>query len=141
MKKIKKIGFISLFFLFLAGCSSDSPLEPENQNPPANIKLSKFSNLQQNVLTNSCAVSGCHSLPNPRASLILTAGNAYGNLVNVSSIQMQSMLRVKPDDSNNSWLMKKLRAQGTTVMPPNGQLSVAVIDSIAKWIDQGAAND
>jgi hypothetical protein len=111
MKNIKKIGVVLLIFLFLVGCSSDAPFEPEDQNPPATIKL------------------------------ILTAGNAYANLVNVPSIQMQSILRVKPGDSNNSWLIKKLRAEGTTVMPPNGQLSVAIIDSIAKWIDKGAAND
>jgi hypothetical protein len=141
MNVIKNVGVVLLIFLLLVGCSSDSPLEPVNQNPPTNIKLSKFSNLQQNIFTISCAVSGCHVLPNPRAFLLLTVGNAYSNLVNVNSTQMQSMLRVKPGDSNNSWLMKKLRAEGTTVMPPNGLLSAAVIDSIAKWIDQGAAND
>jgi hypothetical protein len=141
MKDIKNIGISLLIFLLLVGCSSDSPLEPVNQNPSTNIKLSKFSNLQQNVFNKSCVVSGCHVLPNPQAFMLLTTGNAYSNLVNVNSTQRQSMLRVKPGDSNNSWLMKKLRAEGTTVMPPNGQLSVAAIDSIAKWIDQGAVNN
>jgi hypothetical protein len=141
MKNIKRFGVALLIFLLQIGCSSDSPLEPINQKPPSNIKMSKFSNLQKNVFNNSCAVSGCHVLPNPQAFLLLSTGNAYSNLVNVNSTQRQSMLRVKPGDSNNSWLMKKLRAEGTTVMPPNGQLSAALIDSIARWIDLGAAND
>jgi hypothetical protein len=67
----------------------------------------------------------------------LTTGQAYLNLVGRQS--NQSLLnRVEAGDSENSWLIKKLRAEGTSVMPPVGQLSSAVIDTIVTWINNGA---
>ena len=50
-------------------------------------------------------------------------------------------MRVKPFESENSYLIRKLRGQGTSVMPPSGQLKAAVIDSVVAWIDKGALNN
>ena len=48
---------------------------------------------------------------------------------------------VKAGDSANSNLIKRLRGQGGEVMPPTGKLDDAVINNIAKWIDEGARFD
>ena len=77
----------------------------------------------------------------PNASLQLTPDQAYANLVDVTSVQSPSLKRVKPFDSANSYLMKKLNGSGTSVMPPGGKLNKARIDSVAAWITRGAPND
>jgi len=97
-----------------------------------------FTSIQNELFTPTCAKSGCHA---GWQSPDLSAGKAYGNLYNVTSSEDQSLLRVKPFDSNNSLLVRKLRGQGTSVMPPTGQLSAAVIDSVVAWIDRGALNN
>ena len=97
-----------------------------------------FTSIQNELFTTTCAKSGCHA---GRQSPELTEGNAYKNLVNVKSLANPSMLRVKPFDSANSYLMRKLRADGVPVMPPTGKLSESVIDSVAAWIDRGALNN
>jgi len=49
---------------------------------------------------------------------------------------------VEPNNSANSLLIKILRGQVSPQMPFNGTpLSASVIDSIAKWIDNGALNN
>ena len=48
---------------------------------------------------------------------------------------------VKAGDSANSNLIKRLRGQDSEVMPPTGKLDDAVINNIAKWIDEGAKFD
>jgi hypothetical protein len=137
VRKLSILLFLSL--LLFVGCE-DSIQGPEDEpvnGGPVNMPA-RFSSIQNEVFTKSCALSGCHS---GEQSPNLSAGQAYGNLVNQASFQNPSMLRVKPGDSNNSYLMKKLKNDGTSVMPPSGQLSQAIIDSIAAWIDKGALDN
>lgn len=134
------IAAITGLFL-LAGCERESSTAPENTPSNPAVKLSKFSEIQSRILTPNCAVSGCHTGNNPPQSLDMSAGKAYGNLVGVPSRENPAMLRVQPGNSSMSFLMKKLRGDGTSQMPPSGALSASLIDSVAKWIDQGAAND
>jgi hypothetical protein len=50
--------------------------------------------------------------------------------------------RVVPDSSSKSLLIKILKGEVSPRMPLNGTpLSVAVIDSIAAWINKGALNN
>jgi hypothetical protein len=52
------------------------------------------------------------------------------------------MIRVIPDSSSKSLLIKILKGEVSPRMPLDGGfLSDAVIDSIAKWIDNGALNN
>ena len=128
-----------LIFLFFAACedSIQGPEDEINNNGPTNMR-SQFSSIQAEVFSPSCALSGCHAgSQNPN----LSAGQSYNNLVNVASLENPSMLRVKPGDSNNSLLIKKLTGDGTSIMPPAGQLSQAKIDSITSWINKGAINN
>jgi hypothetical protein len=137
MKRL--INILLLGALMLVACEDsiqgpeDEPVNGGPENMPA-----RFSSIQNEVFSKSCALSGCHGgTQNPN----LSSGQAYGNLVNQASAQNPSMMRVKPGDSNNSYLMKKLNGDETSMMPPSGQLSQVKIDSIALWINNGALNN
>ena len=131
---------IFVLAVFLISACEDNIQGPSDDNGPAdgNKMRATFTSIQNELFTPTCAKSGCHA---GSQSPDLSAGKAYGNLYNVTSSENQSLLRVKPFDSNNSLLVRKLRGQGTSVMPPTGQLSAAVIDSVVAWIDRGALNN
>jgi len=137
MKK-KYLIYIMGMLLFTA-CENliQGPMDENNNNGPTNMKAN-FSSIQAEVFTPTCAVPQCHGgSQNPN----LSAGQAYNNLVNKASIENPSLLRVKPGDSINSFLMKKLNGDGTSRMPLGGELSQVKIDSIALWINNGALNN
>ena len=95
--------------------------------------------IQAVVFEPVCA--GCHTgvgavLP---GSMNLTNADAsFAALVNVASIQQPTLMRVLPSDPDNSYLIHKLEANGTTVMPPSGMLPAATIAEIRQWIADGA---
>ncbi len=127
--------------LMLASCADYGTNNEENTNVPVE---SKFSSIQANIFNKSCAVSGCHDSGSQQAGLDLSSGKAYGNLVNVPSSQKPNILRVKPGDAANSYLVMKLEgASGITGrrMPLGGSLSTDQIDAIKQWINNGAKND
>lgn len=120
------------------GCSSDNPTEP----PPSTSVSSKLSDIQSKVFTQSCALSGCHGTTNNQANLLLTDGNSFTNLVNVQSFLFPQFKRVESNNSANSLLIKILKGEVSPRMPlSRDPLSAATIDSIAKWIDNGALNN
>jgi hypothetical protein len=130
----------AIFVVFMIlGCENNIQGPEDDANPPPAESMSAtFTSIQNELFSTTCAKSGCHAgLQNPD----LSVGKSYGNLVNVASLANPSLLRVKPFDSENSYLIRKLRGEGTTVMPPAGQLSAAVIDSVVAWIDRGALNN
>ena len=112
---------------------------PEDMDtlPGTNMRAT-LTSIQNELFTKSCALSGCHG-GSQQPSLV--AGQSYGNLVNVNSFGNSSLKRVKPFESENSYLIRKLRGDGTSVMPPSGKLPVTVIDSVVAWIDKGAFNN
>jgi hypothetical protein len=138
--------FLMFIFILSAGiifmnCSEENTTQPQT-TPPSNIPLSKLSDIQQKVFTQSCALSNCHGSNNTQANLLLTEGNAYNNLVNVQSVLFPQFNRVATDSSSNSLLIKILKGEVVPQMPLNrAPLDAAVIDSIAKWIDIGALNN
>lgn len=140
MKKTKFLLLTSsLLIIILLGCSEDNPTEPQ----PSTAVSSKLSDIQAKVFKQSCALSGCHGSTNNQANLLLTDGNSFSNLVNVQSSLFPQFKRVVPDSSSNSLLIKILKGEVSPRMPPPNRdpLSEAVIDSIAKWIDNGALNN
>jgi hypothetical protein len=142
-KTMKNIKFLFVLLAFTAilllGCSEESTTEP---TPTATAPLSKLSDIQAKVFTQSCALSGCHGSTNTQAGLFLTEGNAFAELVNVQGENFPAFKRVIPDSSSNSLLIKILKGEISPRMPLNRDpLSAAVIDSIAKWIDNGALNN
>lgn len=95
-----------------------------------------FAEVQAQVLTPYCV--GCHGNTQPSANLNLTSGNAFASLVNHTSLASDLFL-VKPGDTGQSYLMKRLKAEdGESPMPPAGKLSQDLIDLVALWIEKGA---
>jgi uncharacterized protein (TIGR03118 family) len=104
--------------------------------------------IQAQVFTPKC--TGCHDGSNAPGgalpgSMNLTAGNSFANLVNVASQEKLGLMRVKPGDSTNSYVIHKLEgAAGISGsrMPLGGPfLDQATIDSIKSWIASGAPNN
>lgn len=140
---LKNLATLVLLF-FITGCSENITTECEPFSGSQTAKtLSSFSEIQKEVFTPSCALSGCHAGSNLQANLNLIAGESYNNLVGKQSLLNPAFLRVKPGDSENSFLVKMLRnsGNGSSLMPPSGKLSDAVIDSIVTWINNGALNN
>ncbi len=103
-----------------------------------------FSEIQSNVFTPTCAVSGCHFGAAAAQGLRLDSVNSYGLLVGVASMEVPAIMRVAPGDPNNSYLVQKL--QGTAAiggrMPLNRPaLDPAAITTIRQWITDGAIDD
>ena len=140
MKKIYRIIlWIAFSFILITGCSEENTTEPA---PTISAPMAKLSDIQVKVFNSSCALSGCHGSTNNQASLLLTDGSSFSNLVNVQSLLFPQFNRVEPNNSNNSLLIKILKGEVSPRMPLNGTpLSTAIIDSIAKWIDSGALSN
>lgn len=108
----------------------------------------KFQKLLGEVLEPTCAASFCHTgNPPPVAPMTLEPSEAYAQLVNMPSSQEPGLMRVKPGDPANSYLLIKLRAlssntYGTTQMPLNlTPLDEETLQAIEAWIARGAPND
>ena len=104
-----------------------------------------FSEDVEPILTQNCATTGCHRLPAPKESLILTAGDAYFAMVGVPAQQCgDGRDLVSSGDPAASYLMDKLL--GTNMcfgsrMPKQTSLSDAEIATISNWICIGAPNN
>ncbi len=128
-----------ILFVIIIGCTETNISEPELD---PSVPFSKFSSLQEKVFTPRCDKPGCHGNTNNQADLFLREGQAFQSLVGVPSLLFPGMTRVIPDSSAISLLIKILKGEVSPRMPLDGGfLSDAVIDSIAKWIDNGALNN
>ncbi|MCS7313425.1 MAG: hypothetical protein NZ742_11035 [Acidobacteria bacterium] len=89
----------------------------------------------QPLFNANCAFSGCHTLPNPQRGLDL---GSYQGL-------MQGSINgpvVIPGNAQDSRLVKRIEGRETPRMPPNRDpLCQFQIDTIRRWIDQGALNN
>ena len=108
-----------------------------------------LSNIQA-IFDTTCATIGCHSGMFPSNALNLESGMSYGQLVNEPAFnfpaQQAGLLRVKPGDPDNSFLIIKLTltAPSNYGSPmPSGQppLSPAQVQLIRDWITSGAPNN
>jgi hypothetical protein len=130
---------VIILTVILISCSEDQTTAPTA--PGSNAPLAKFSDIKAKVFT-SCQGSQCHSSSGNQGNLILESGVAFSNLVGVQSVLFPQYKRVEAGNSANSLLIKILKGEVSPQMPLNGTpLPAATIDSIAKWIDQGALNN
>lgn len=97
----------------------------------------------QDIFTNHCAISGCHSGSSPKAGQNLSESFAYNEIVNVNSSEQPALKRIHPGQPDNSYLVRKI--EGTIGidgdrMPQDGPpyLTTAQIDTIRLWISNGA---
>lgn len=111
--------------------------------PTTPIADPSFSSDIQPIFNNNCAVSGCHN-STAQAGLVLSQGVAYNNIVNVASTEVPALMRVKPSDAANSYLVKKIEGTQTVgVRMPNGRnpLGSVTIQNIKNWVNRGAKNN
>ena len=102
-----------------------------------------FESLQENIFTPICSV--CHAGGSAPQGLRLDAANSYNLLVGVPSTEVPSILRVKPGDPDNSYIIQKLEGHAAVgaQMPfgcPSSQpcLSTSTIAFVREWITNGA---
>jgi len=139
--------FIGLFY----ACNKQIP---ENQ---ISSKTS-FEIIQDNILTPSCALSGCH-LSNADATfsqhgLVLSKGNSFANLVGKSPInaaaKADKLLLVFPGDATYSFLYHKIACDslhnhgnaalyGSHMPMGGGYISKGQVEFIRRWINAGAS--
>lgn len=140
MKTKKNIRYFMILLalsLFIS-CSEDQSTAPPTTT---SVPLAKFSDIKAKVFVN-CTGAQCHSSSGNQGNLILESSVAYNNLVGVQSILFPQYKRVEAGNSANSLIIKILKGEVSPRMPLNGTpLPAATIDSIAKWIDQGALNN
>lgn len=129
------------------GTSAAIAVTVANTAPPPPVTLTQ---LQTQIFTPIC--SGCHTgvgatLPGAQN---LTAGHTFASIVGVASIEQPALMRIKPNDPVNSYLVQKIAgAAGITGsrMPlgcgsaPNPCLDQATIDLVRAWVTQGALNN
>lgn len=136
---------LCLATLILAGCGElvEIPTDPGVGGEPVDTSAT-FTRVQNEIFTPTCGRIACHDAIGHQSNQILTVGVAYGNTVNVPSVEMPSLLRVKPNDPANSYLYRKITGAGITgdrmpqSLPP---LSDAQIKLVRDWIRRGAPND
>lgn len=96
------------------------------------------------IFAGRCAGSGCHGGSRPAASLALTAGRAYAELVGVPASCGSAPL-VTAGDVERSYLWNKLTGVGMcsgNQMPKRGEsLSPSELELVRSWICRGAEND
>lgn len=113
-----------------------------------NVAPVSFVQLQSQIFGPSCSASGCHSGPTsntlPSGMDLTSAANSLAALVNVTSLQVNTLNRVTPGDPDNSYLVRKLEGTASVGgrMPQGGPfLEQATIDMVRQWITEGAMNN
>src|SRR5262249_34822706 len=98
------------------------------------------------IFSPTCADQACHSSVAQAGALVLEPGTSHDQLVGVAAFNFAAhqagLLRVKPGDANNSFLITKLTRpsppQGSAMPLGKSPLSAAQIQLIRDWINQGA---
>ena len=129
---------VTLFLLLTACGKLETPTDPGVSGEPID-PTATFTRVQNEVFTPTCGIVACHHPIGQQSQMVLTAGRAYNETVNVTSVEMPSLKRV-----TNSYLYRKITGAGITgdrmpqTLPP---LSDAQIALIRNWIRRGAPND
>jgi hypothetical protein len=120
---------------WLAGCAADVDDEPE-PGPSYEATVQPLFNLACN----------CHqTTPILMAPFSLKQGEAYANLVQKPSMQLATMMLVKPSSLNESYLWHKVNGTQLEVggsgqkMPSTLPLDAMQLLVIERWIAGGAA--
>jgi hypothetical protein len=140
---------VALCALCIAACAGNGQGLDANGRPLApggspSVALSDdFESLQENIFTPICSV--CHVGGSAPQGLRLDAANSYNLLVGVPSTEVPSILRVKPGDPDNSYIIQKLEGHAAVgkQMPfgcPTSQpcLTSSTIAFVRQWITNGA---
>jgi len=140
---INKVTFFAawIFLCIIASaCSSGGGNNPPPSDNP--IDDPGFTADIQTIFSASCALSNCHNA-NAQGGMVLLAGQAYGQIVNVASFSEPAFKRVLPGNANDSYIVIKLEGRQAigAQMPLGGTLSATRIQNIKNWINKGAKNN
>ncbi|GBD31944.1 hypothetical protein HRbin33_00905 [bacterium HR33] len=102
----------------------------------------------QPIFDQNCAFAGCHAAPQPAQGMNLSRGQSFASIVDVPSVELPSMRRVRPFQPDSSYLVHKLQGthldvggQGERMPLGRGPLTPEQIGLIRSWISQGARNN
>lgn len=98
-----------------------------------------FRSLQDTVFTPICSV--CHAGGSAPQGLRLDDTNSYSLLVDVPSTEVPAILRVKPGDPDNSYLVQKIEGHAAIgAQMPLGEppLTADTVSAIRQWVTDGA---
>jgi hypothetical protein len=139
---------------FLLGCAGDGTGLDENGMPirdgppPVPEPSATLSGHVQPILSANCALSGCHAGPNPVLGQNLSVGRTFGSVVDVPSVEVPSLRRVRPFLPDSSYLVHKIQGTQAAVggsgdrMPLiGGALTEDEIALIRAWIAGGALDN
>jgi hypothetical protein len=121
------------------GAGLDSNGRPAGSGGSGGALTATFQSIQDNVFTPICSV--CHAGGAAPQGLRLDPVNSYLLLVGVPSTEVSSIVRVRPGDPDNSYLVQKIEghaavgAQMPFGAPPLPASTIAVI---RQWITDGA---
>ncbi len=112
---------------------------PADENPAETVDAT-FAQVRAQILTPSCALSGCHAdFEFPR----LTSQQAYQNIVGAASSSGQPL--IDPGSPSTSYLYLKITGASSiqgSQMPRGGpQLSAEHMELLRLWIEGGALDD
>src|ERR1700722_12239057 len=130
-----------------AGCAGngdglDQNGQPISEGGTGGPFTAYFQSIQDNVLTPIC--SKCHIGASAPEGLQLDAAHSYNLLVGVPSNEQPGVLRVKPGDPDDSYVVRKIEGEAgiSGGQMPLGEtpLPQGTIDAIRQWITNGAPN-
>ena len=140
-----RAGFVSRVCLTLLLLTSTAILGCAGDGPAVETATG-FDAIQRTIFDVRCLSAGCHSSSDRAGNLVLEAGFAYADLVNVTSFnpaaQSAGLLRVMPNDAERSFLFIKVTnptsAQGVRMPSAAPALSSSDVALIRDWIEAGA---
>lgn len=104
--------------------------------PVAQIDLLEYDRIQRLVFQQYNCVS-CHQGAAGASDLLLTDGESYKAMVNIPSVHSDKF-RVKPGDSDNSFLLDVLTDDNVVSYPHTGLVTRSEdIDMLRIWIEKG----
>ncbi len=131
-----------------AGCAGNGQGLDQNGQPisaggsSGGPVTADFQSIQDNVFTPIC--SKCHIGAGAPEGLQLDAAHSYNLLVGVPSVEQPALLRVKPGDPDNSYMVHKIEGlagiSGGRMPLGETPLPQPTIDAIRQWITGGAPN-
>lgn len=141
-----RLAALALLCGWLCACSGSGVGLDSNGQPLSDSSsggtvplAATFDAIQANVFTPICSV--CHVGATAPEGLMLDAAHSYTLLVGVPSTEVPSILRVKPGDPNNSYIIQKLEGHAAVGgQMPLGEtpLPASTIAFIVQWITDGA---
>jgi hypothetical protein len=131
-----------------AGCAGNGEGLNANGEPvaaggaPSGSITADLQSIQDNVFTPICAQ--CHIGASAPEGLQLDAAHSYDLLVGIPSNEQPNLLRVKPGDPDDSYMVHKIEGlagiDGGQMPLGETPLPQATIDAIRQWIANGAPN-